>query len=176
MGLFLRRFALGVSILVVLVGLFSFTLPSAAHIERSITIQKPTSTIFPYLNNLKKFNEWSPWSKLDPETVYTFSGPTEGVGARVEWKSEQKSVGEGSQEIVESRLNELVKTDLLFGNGTPSKAQFYLDGTATETKVTWAFDAHFDGILERYFGLMMDKWVGGAYEEGLQNLKQLVEQ
>ena len=35
------------------------------------------------LNSYRHFNQWSPWSKLDPEAVYTWSGPDDGPGARL---------------------------------------------------------------------------------------------
>jgi hypothetical protein len=42
--------------------------------------------------------------------------------------------------------------------------------------VTWMLDTDMGaGPIGRWMGLMMDKWVGGDYETGLQNLKSLVE-
>ncbi len=172
---FFKNLTLGLAILLLVVGLIGFALPSSKALQRSVVVNAPASTIFPYVNNLKNFNLWSPWSKLDPDTTYTFSGPEDGVGARVEWKSEDKSVGEGSQGIIESRLNEYVKTSLNFGGGGPASAEFSLVENAGSTEVTWGFHTEFEGVLERYFGLMLDKWVGDAYDDGLRNLKAHVE-
>ncbi|WP_377517691.1 hypothetical protein [Microbulbifer taiwanensis] len=47
-------------------------------LERSVTIAKPPQTVFPYVNNLRNFNSWSPWYQLDPNTKYEYSGPDEG--------------------------------------------------------------------------------------------------
>jgi hypothetical protein len=44
------------------------------------------------------------------------------------------------------------------------------------TRITWAFDSNFEGnFLGRYFGLMLDQFVGADYEKGLVRLKALAE-
>ena len=92
------------------------------------------------------------------------------------WSSEHPNVGNGAQEIVESRANEMVKSRLTFeGFETPSYATFTLESANGGTRVTWSFDANLDSMVGRYMGLMMDKWVGADYERGLARLKELVE-
>ncbi len=175
MGLFLRRLFIALAFVLLMIGIYGYTLPKEKHVERSITINQPASVIFPMVNNLKKFNEWSPWTGIDPNTQFTFSGPDDGVGANVTWASENRAVGNGSQKIIESRPNEFVKTELNLGGG-PAHAQFILQEQGDQTEVTWAFDATLDGILERYFGLLaMEKMLGDAYDQGLQTLKKQLE-
>lgn len=161
--------------LMVLFGVIGLFLPSSQHVERRITIDAPASAIFPYLNDFRKFIEWSPWAALDPNTRYTFSGTDSGTGAVMQWSSEHEHVGNGSQKIVESRADEFVRTELDFGFGAPAAASFSLSESDGRTTVTWAFDAYMGNTISRYFGLMMDSWVGPAYEQGLADLKALVE-
>lgn len=174
---FLKYIALTLITFIIVVGLVGMFLPNAQHVERKITIAAPAQVIFPYVNNFHKFNEWSPWAALDPNTQYTFSGPDHGTGAKLVWKSEHKQVGEGSQEILESQENVLVKSRLDFGMGAPALASFRLNEANGETALTWGFDAQFEGTISRYFGLIFDleKWVGGDYEKGLSRLKALIE-
>ncbi len=161
--------------LMVLLGVIGLFLPYAQHVERQITIDAPAAAVFPYANDYRKFNEWSPWAKLDPNTHYTFSGEKSGVGAIMAWSSEHQHVGKGSQEILESRLDTLVKTRLDFGFGEPATATFNLDEADGKTTVIWAFDTYMGNTISRYFGLMLDNWVGASYEQGLFDLKSLVE-
>ena len=171
----LKRIILLVMALIMVFGVISLFLPDTSHVERSTTINAPAAKIFPYVNNLKAFNEWSPWTDIDPSTQYKFTGPETGVGAKVDWASEHNEVGKGSQEIIESRANEFVKTRLEFGGGGPAEAQFILSPAGSATQITWAFDTNLNNPIEKYFGLMMDKWVGQAYEKGLGQLKTLIE-
>ncbi len=171
----LKFLALGLLLLVIVVGLVGMVLPDARHVERQITIDAPAAKVFPYVNNLKKFNQWSPWVKVEPVTQYIFDGPESGVGATMKWTSDNKTVSGGSQEIVESELNSQVKTLLKFGKNDLSMATFTLSESAGKTTVLWEFDINFSTTIARYFGMMMDEWVGDTYEQGLTQLKTLVE-
>src|SRR6516162_7256303 len=96
-------------LVVALIGV-AFVLPGSAHVERSITIDRPASVVFAVLNSYRRFNEWSPWADKDPNAAYTVTGPVSGVGAKQSWHGDPKTVGSGSQEIVESKPNESVTT------------------------------------------------------------------
>src|SRR5215471_4271238 len=101
-------------LVVALIGV-AFVLPSSAHVERSITIERPPSEVFAVLNSFRRFNEWSPWAAKDPNAQYTFSGPLTGAGAKMSWQGDPKTVGTGSQAIVASKPNESVTVALDFG-------------------------------------------------------------
>ncbi|MEE9447345.1 MAG: SRPBCC family protein [Arenicellales bacterium] len=166
---------LSVMAFIIIAGVIGLFLPTAQHVERQITINAPLNKVFPYINDFRKFNQWSPWAKIDPSTEYTFTGAEKGKGAKIQWTSVHEHVGKGSQEILESNGVDFVKTSLDFGTGEPATAQFNLSEANGQTTVIWAFDTYFDKTISRYFGLMLDKWVGQSYEEGLVNLKTLLE-
>ena len=160
--------------LIVIGGMF---LPSEQHVERSIVIEAEPAEVFSLVNDFREWNKWSPWAAYDPEgTRYEFSGPATGVGSKMSWSSEHPNVGSGTQEIVDSQFNTMVRSELRFdGFDAPSYATFTLEPTDSGTRLTWSFDANLDNMLGRYMGLMMDDWVGGDYERGLARLKELAE-
>ena len=162
--------------LVVLLLIVSLFLPSSAHVERSAVISAPQSTVFALVNGYARFNEWSPWANIDPEAVYTREGPAHGVGARQVWQSDDNNVGSGSQEITLSEPFDRVETALDFGRQGTAQAFFDLKPEGDDTRIVWGFDTSFGyNPIARYFGLMMDKMVGGDFEKGLANLEQLAE-
>lgn len=172
---FLKGVLTVVAILVVALVVTAFFLPKTAHVERSATIDRPRSEVFGVLNNIHRFNAWSPWFDLDPAAKYTYSGPQAGVGAKVAWVG-SKDVGSGSQEIVASQPNEALKLQLDFGDMGRPVAEFHLVPAGQGTKVTWTLDQSFEGsLVGRYVGLMLDSMVGKDYEKGLAKLKTLVE-
>ncbi len=63
-------------------------LPDRARVERSVLIDASPATVYTVLNGFRQFNRWSPWADIDPQTVYTYSGPPTGVGARQRWTSQ----------------------------------------------------------------------------------------
>ena len=164
---------IALALTIVVVGQF---LPSEQHVERSTVIDADRTTVFALINDFREFNRWSPWAEKDPQTEYEFSGPETGVGSKMTWRSEDPNVGNGEQEIIESQPTTMVKTKLTFdGFDTPSYATFALDEADGGTRVTWAFDANLDNLVGRYMGLMMDRWVGADYENGLARLKKVAE-
>jgi effector-binding domain-containing protein/uncharacterized membrane protein len=171
----LKRLLAFLVVLVAAVVIVAFFLPKTAHVERSVVIDRPASQIFGVLNNLHRFNAWSPWFDLDPQAKYTFAGPASGVGAKTSWVG-NKDVGSGSQEIIASKPNELLKLQLDFGDMGKPTATFLLVPEGRRTTVTWTLDQSFEGsLIGRYIGLMMDSMVGKDYEKGLAKLKTMVE-
>lgn len=158
----------------VIIGLI---LPQQVQVERSITIETSQHKIFPLVNNLHRFNEWSPWQQKDPDTQYRFEGPESGVGAKMYWISNHPQVGSGHQKIIESQLNTRVRTHLDFGAQGEAYAYFNLTPGGDDTTVVWGFTSEFGmDLIGRYMGLMFDTWIGSDYEAGLENLKKLAEQ
>ena len=172
----IKRLALGLVLLLAVVAAVSFALPRHISVARSVVINAPEPDVFPYLNDYRKFNEWSPWALRDPKTVYTFEGPAEGVGARMTWKSDNPEVGSGSQEIMVSEPNTYLKVALAFDGQGGGVADFTLAPSGAGTKVTWGFSTDVgNNPLMRWMGLMFDRWVGADYEAGLARLGELVE-
>jgi hypothetical protein len=129
------------------------------------------------INNYHEFNKWSPWARKDAATQYTFTGPISGIGSKMSWQSKNSQVGSGSQEIIESIPSKKVTVKLQFEGQGSANAYYLVDAVdGTETLLTWIFKTeHGSNVISRYFGLMLDNWVGADYEEGLNNLKTLLE-
>jgi hypothetical protein len=172
----LKRVLIGLVTLIVLVVVVGYLLPRQVHIERSIVINAPRAQLFDALNGFKRFNEFSPWAALDPNTQYSYAGPESGVGAKMSWISTNSKVGSGTNEIVESTTPDFIRTRLDFG-GQPAEATFRFEPADGGTRVTWGFDGDVgNNPIARYVGLMFDKWIGGDYEKGLARLKVVMEQ
>lgn len=170
----LRNIFIGLVVLVLAIVGGAFLLPQKAHVERSAVMAATPEEVFSIVNDLSRFNEWSPWAKKDPAAKYTMDGPPSGVGAKMSWTSQ--ALENGSQEIIESTPFSSVKTKLDFGDQGAAYGSFTFAPAEGGTKVTWGFDSDLGmNPVMRYMGLMFDSWVGKDYEEGLANLKALVE-
>lgn len=171
-----KKILIGLVLLVVALLVVSLFLPSAVSVARSTSIAAPPEAVFPFVNDLKKTNEWSPWVARDPDMRQTFEGPGQGVGTKATWQSDHPDVGSGSQEIIESVENQKVRVALDFGEQGIATAGFLLEPVDDGTKVTWHFETElgFNPVM-RYMGLMFDTWIGAEYETGLASLKTLVE-
>jgi effector-binding domain-containing protein len=108
------------------------------------------------------------------KTLYT-GNPAE-VGHKNTWKS--KSEGSGSQEIVEIRNNEYIKSKLVFTDWDGETfTEFILKAEGENTNVTWTMEGSEFPFMARGFIFLMggNKMIEKDYEEGLASLKKIVE-
>ena len=171
-----KRILFGLGLLVAAFVAIAFLLPSESNVSRSVVINAPVAKVFPLVNSLRSFYQWSPWSGIDPDMKVVFSGPESGKGARAVWTSKDPSVGNGSQVITESVENKRVTIALDFGDMGKATAAYVLRPEGQNTRVTWLFHTELgNNPVMRWMGLMFDKMVGDDYERGLARLKGLAE-
>lgn len=151
--------------------------PNTFRVHRSATTKASPEAIFAHLNDLHRWNAWSPWEKLDPAMQRTHSGAPSGVGAIYEWHGNKK-VGRGRMEIIESRPPELVRLKLDFFEPFESHntTDFTLEPTPDGTRISWEMNGPAN-FMSKVMGLFvnMDRMVGNDFEKGLASLKALSE-
>jgi hypothetical protein len=163
--------------LLALVALFlvvALFLPSRYEIQRSIHIQARPDAIYPWVNNLKRWPEWTPWkNEKDPTLRYTYDGPEEGAGASCRWTGDKS--GKGVMTITESNPGNGAKYEIYHGRQR-SSGEILFEPEGAGTRVIWT-DAGQLGAnpLNRYFGLVIDRMIAPDFEAGLARLKQKVE-
>jgi hypothetical protein len=164
----------GIAALIALLVAVGFALPATVTVARATTINAPEAQIFPLLNSFRRFNEWSPWAETDPEAQYSFSGPESGVGARMDWTGE--AIGKGSQEILKSDPNREVDVALKFEGRSDATSRFLLAPSGAGTRVTWQFQTELGANpIDRWMGVMLERFIGADYERGLERLRILAE-
>lgn len=151
--------------------------PDDFRVERSASIGVPPEAVFPHINNLRQWQAWSPWAKLDSQARETFSGPESGEGAAFTWSGNHE-VGQGSMTITESRPPQFLRIRLDFVKpfeGT-NTVEFLLEPEGAGTRVTWSMSGK-QNFMGKAIGLVMDcdHMIGGMYEKGLAQLKTVAE-
>jgi hypothetical protein len=138
-------------------------------------INAPEGAVFPYVVNLHKFNDWSPWAARDPQLSVKYSGPESGKGAHTEWVSAKKEIGAGLMEITEADPNR--HAELVVNLNDLEGTTFYdIAPAGSGSKVTWGFGYNAGtSPLGRWKGLMLDRLIGGEFQSGLVKLKERVE-
>jgi uncharacterized protein YndB with AHSA1/START domain len=168
----------GIAIIAVVIGavVVAFFLPRHAIVARSVEIAAPPAVVFPLVGDLRRFNEWSPWAEIDPEAVYTFTGPIDGVGQTLNWESKDKRVGAGRMSIAAIEPGSRVVLDVDFDTEQGALSTLVVEPAGAGTRVTWTFDSDLGfNPVARYFGMMLDGMVGPDYEKGLARLKAVAE-
>ncbi|QPK64910.1 SRPBCC family protein [Methylomonas sp. LL1] len=151
--------------------------PADFQVTRFATLSAPASVVFAQVNDLHKWDAWSPWAKLDPAAKSVFEGAEAGVGAIMRWSGNHK-VGEGSMTIIESRPDELIRFKLEFLKPfkASNTAEFTFKPEGNQTVVTWSMSGS-NNFIGKAMGLIMncDKMVGTQFEQGLSAIKAIVE-
>lgn len=165
-----------VAIILLFLVVFIIGRPDEFKVERATTVPAPPSAVFAKVNDLRAWEAWSPWAKLDPNAKSTYEGPAAGVGAIMRWSGNNK-VGQGSMTIIESRPDEQVgfKLEFLRPFKATNTAVFTFQPAGNQTVVTWTMSGK-NNLMGKIFGLVMDcdKMVGKDFEKGLANLKSVV--
>ena len=174
---FLKRLLVGLVLLVGAAAVVVWFQPDDYRLTRSAVIAAPAAKIFPHVNDLRQWEDWSPWAKLDPAAKVTFSGPQSGPGASFQWDGNDK-VGAGTMTITESRPNERVatRTDFVKPFAGTSQSDFIFSQTGDQTNVIWTMTGKQNFIAKAICLVMnMEQTVGPDFEKGLAQLKRVSE-
>jgi hypothetical protein len=174
----LKAVLIGIAAVVAIFLIIVALQPSDFRIERSATMRAPAPAAFAQVNDFQNWRAWSPWEKVDPALKRSYEGPKAGTGAVYAWQG-NKDVGEGRMTITESRPGELVRIKLEFFEPITASniAEFsFKPAGADSTSVTWTMTGR-NSFLSKAMCLFvnMDKMVGGMFEQGLSQMKSVVE-
>ncbi len=157
---------------------FALFLPSHGRVERRAEIPNPPSQVFDFLNQHRKHTEWSSWAGLDKFAKWKLEGESEGQGARIAWTSFEKSLGNGSIEIVKSVPNEELVYKLENNwSGTEKTSTFKLEQNpkTNATELTWSIDVNYGwNLFARFAGLYLNGGVGEFMSSGLNKMTNLM--
>lgn len=162
--------------LFVAIGLF---LPATRTVSHSVETNRPMSTVNDILNGFTRFKDWNALINHDPRMTLTTSGPETGVGAKLNYSSQQASVGSGSWEVVESEPGEKIVYALdTRGRGDDKRMTIRFERTGQRNqnvKITqrYTVDYGYD-LFGRYAGLYVTDEIGDDMKRGLEKLSNLL--
>lgn len=163
------------TIAVVLV--YASTRPDSFRVERSTAMNAPPEKIFPYIEGLKRWAEWSPYEGRDPGMKRAYSGADSGKGAVYAWDGND-DVGKGRMEIVDSTPPHrvVIKLDFLKPFEGHNMAELTVEPKGGQTIVTWAMYGP-STFMTKLIGTFMDMddMIGRDFAAGLAKLKTVVE-
>jgi hypothetical protein len=173
----LKKIALGIVVLVLIVLGLAAMQPDSFRVQRTIAIKASPEKIQPLISDFRNWTSWSPWEKLDPAMKRTFSGAPKDVGAVYAWEGDDK-VGAGRMEITSltQPTNVGIKLDFLRPFESHCVTDFTLAGSGDTTTVTWTMSGPSD-FMTKLMGLAvsMDKMIGKDFEAGLASMKAVAE-
>ena len=165
-----------VATLFVLVAVF---LPSSRTITEQVETNRRQAIVFDTLNSFRRFKDWNALTMRDPAAKIELSGPESGGGARLDYSSEARALGEGSWEIVESEPDTRVAYRLENPDrGSNKRMEFSLRPTGRggrNIEITQRYDVDYGwNLLGRYAGMYVRGHVGEDMKLGLAKLSSML--
>jgi len=173
----LKKILIAVVVLIAAVLIYAATRPDSFRVERSATIKAPPEKVFALVNDLKRWDAWSPWEKKDPSMRRSWGDATTGKGASYSWEG-NKDVGQGRMEITESVPPSKISIKLEFVKPFEARnaVDFTLQPRGDTTDVTWAIYGP-SPYISKLIGIFcnVDSMIGKDFEAGLADLKAVAE-
>jgi hypothetical protein len=164
---------LPILLLVVTVFVVGFFCPESWNVEVSTSIEAAPAEIHPWVDDLKRWEEWAVWAEGDKRFEFTYAGQPHGVGAIA------TSKGPGSNvrwEITASDPQKGVWFDELLEGTTPSKGAIMFEAQGAATKLTWVDRGSLGtSPLFRLANLVLQSALTKGFQRNLENLKARVE-
>lgn len=152
----------------VLVGIL---LPGTVEVTRSVEVEAAPDAVFPLLNDLERWTEWTPWGEVESR----LEGPGTGAGSRRVW--DDPGLGSGSLTLVASRPLSGIDYRVDVEDGAISfEGTISVAARGGGAVVTWTERADLGwNPLLGWTALGMDESQGRQLEESLDRLKARVE-
>lgn len=170
---------IGIGLVGLILAFLGFVSTRSGHFayERSGVIQASADRIFPYISNLRRGGDWSPYEKVDPNMKKNFIGEDGQVGSTMEFEG-NNDVGSGKIEILKVIPNETVELKLTMIKPFYGENQivYKLSPEGNGTKFTWAMSGE-GGFMGKLMSVLIDceKMIGDQFSQGIDNLKTVVE-
>ena len=172
----MKKFLSFIILLLIVLGVIGYFLPTNFDVSKTITISSTAAHIHEYVGDLNKWQTWTAWKGEDPEIEITIGERTTGIGASQNWKDKH---GGGSLTFTSWSPEKGVEYDLFFQGGKyKSKSAIQYDSSSqTRTRVHWTIEGDMNTpIIGGYFALFMQFSIGKMFQDGLNELKSIVEQ
>jgi hypothetical protein len=162
--------------LFVIVGL---VLPSERHMSESVETNRRMTIVYDTVNSLRRFKDWNPLMLRDPRIQLKLSGPESGVGARLDYASNEGYIGKGSWTITSTEKNKQVVIGIEDeSKGSDKTTSFTLEPTGKSgrnVKITQDYTVKYGwDLFGRYAGLYVSRHVGDDIKLGLSRLSNML--
>jgi len=173
------EFVISLLIVVALFVVIALFLPSRRLYTYDIETNRPVTTVYDLFNGFGRFTDWNPLLRYDKHATYEITGPAMGKGAKFSYHSREKTIGDGSWEIIESVPGRMVKyrlTGPTRGEDKTMTVKFEKTGPNNRNvKITQEYRVNYGwDLIGRYAGLYVNRNVGDDVKRGLDKLSSLL--
>ncbi len=158
----------GIATVLVALVLIGLVLPGTWSAEASIEIEAAPTEVFPYLNDLSRWDRWTNWGDIESE----LSNPSRNAGASRTW--DDPNLGSGSVTITSSVAPALVRYEVEVEGGASVSGELRIEALGGASRVTWREEGDLGrNPLMGYVARNMSESQGAQLAEGLEKLRYI---
>lgn len=161
------------TVLVLLFLLIGMLLPHTYQTTAEVVIDAPPEKVFPYLNRLDRWPEWSQWATSKDSMFTVEYGPqVEGVGAVQTWKEPR---GSGKLWITGSEPDRSLEYVVEFGDFPRMTSRFELQPVDAGTRLKWSSEGRLpSGPFYGWLRLAFVNGMKSQYQQAILKLDAVV--
>lgn len=164
------------SVIIALLWIGSFLLPSSLIVKRSITINASNKEVFNYFNELQQWRQWSPWLVDSLENDLQYSQPSYGKHAFITWQN-SKHKNKGRITILSAKRYTDLHYKVDYDSFNSSYVTVHFEADKNATFIVWQLQNDINNNpVNKYAALIMPFFVGKDLEKSLRNIKRLCEE
>lgn len=158
----------GIAAILLTLMLIGLVLPGTWSAESSIQIEVAPTDLFPFLNDLSRWDTWTNWGEVESE----LSDPSLGVGASRSW--DNPNMGSGSVTITGSEAPTFVRYEVEIEGGASVSGELRIEALGGASRVTWREEGDLGrNPLMGYVARGMSKSQEAQLAEGLEKLRYI---
>src|SRR3954454_8285101 len=150
---------------------------SPRRVEREVVVAAPPEMVLEYVSDLRRWPEWSPRERLDPEVRRTYGGPARGVGSSYYWSGNER-IGQGRRTVPAAAEGKVeVELELKQPRAVESDLEFRAVAAEGGSRVSLTVLGTHD-LEGRSLGFFSsaEKKLGAELDAALAGIKELTEQ
>lgn len=161
------------TLLLLLIGYF---LSNEYDFSRPAVLDTGCEQVFNYVNDLQNLGEFIPWLKKDATIRFDHTSPSEGIGARVRWTSQESA--NGSFTITESESPSKIAGELDFFDLGKSEGYLSLESQGEACAVRFGFRGKVSAPrpLASWFSTLLPFFVAPELERALNGLEAILKE
>lgn len=161
------------TLLLLLIGYF---LSNEYDFSRAAVLDVRCEETFEYVNDVQNLGEFIPWLQKDATIRFDYTSPSEGVGARVRWTSQESA--NGSFTITASEAPSKIVGDLDFFDLGKSEGYLLLETEGEACAVRFGFRGKVSAPrpLASWFSTLLPFFVAPELERALNELEAILKE
>ncbi len=169
----LKYLGLGLAALIAIYLIWCAVSPKNMEISKSITIDKDRSFVYEVSKDFNFYQQWNPWSKMEPEAKQNITNTGREIGDVWSWEGEKIGKGSLTHELFVPNEKIVNKLEFLLPFKATAVDEWIFEEKEGKTVVTWNNRGNEPSpfLMRPIMNMMMGK----QFEQGLADLKKLVE-